>query len=92
MPQASPQRPASRRGVRQLSSAVRATGALIALTDTSWWPDDNEATFRNRQEDGMAALIAVATRAARYRMPPWGLTANVVGLSAISAGPMWHAR
>lgn len=68
MPQAGPQKPASRRGVRQLSSAVRATGALIALTttDTHWWPDVNEATFRNRQEVGMAALIAVATRAARY--------------------------
>jgi O-antigen/teichoic acid export membrane protein len=69
-----PQRPASGRGVRQLSSAVRATGALLALTDTSsaltattsWWPDVNEATFHNRQEVGMATLIAVAIRAARH--------------------------
>jgi O-antigen/teichoic acid export membrane protein len=76
-----PQRPASRRGVRQLSSAVRATGAHLALTDTSsaltdtssaltattsWWPDVNEATFHDRQEVGMAALLAIAMRAARY--------------------------
>ena len=69
-----PQRPASGRGVRQLSSAVRATGALLALTDTSsaltattsWWPDVDGATFHNRQEVGMAALIAVAIRAARH--------------------------
>jgi hypothetical protein len=69
-----PQRPASGRGVRQLSSAVRATGALLALTDTSsaltattsWWPNVNEATFHNRQEVGMAALIAIAIRAARH--------------------------
>lgn len=73
-PQAGPQRPASQRGVRQLSSAVRATGAHLALTDTSsaltdttsWFPDVNEATFNDRQEVGMAALIAVAIRAARY--------------------------
>jgi O-antigen/teichoic acid export membrane protein len=77
MPQAGTQKPTGRRGVRQLSSAVRATGAHLALTDTSstssalaattsWWPDVNEATFHNRQEVGMAALIAVAIRAARY--------------------------
>jgi O-antigen/teichoic acid export membrane protein len=66
MPQARPQMPTSRGDGRHLRSVVRATRANLALTDTSWWPDVNEATFRNRQEVGMATLIAIATRAARY--------------------------
>jgi O-antigen/teichoic acid export membrane protein len=32
-----------------------------ALAETSWWPDVDEATFRSRQQTGMAALIAIAT-------------------------------
>jgi hypothetical protein len=37
-----------------------------ALGDTSWWPDVDEPTFHARQDAGMAALIAVATHAARF--------------------------
>jgi O-antigen/teichoic acid export membrane protein len=51
---------------RHRSSAVRATAANPALTDTSWWPDASEATFHTRQEAGLAALIAIATHAARF--------------------------
>ena len=35
-----------------------------AITETNWWPDLDEATFRSRQEIGMAALIAIATQPA----------------------------
>jgi hypothetical protein len=45
---------------------VRATAANPALTDTSWWPDVNETTFHDRQDAGIAALIAIATHAARF--------------------------
>ena len=51
---------------RHQSSAVRATAANPALADTSWWPDATEATFHARQEAGLAALIAIATHAARF--------------------------
>ena len=51
---------------RHRRSAVAATAANPALGDTSWWPDVNEATFHARQETGMAALIAIATHAARF--------------------------
>jgi O-antigen/teichoic acid export membrane protein len=45
---------------------VAATTAHPALGDTSWWPDVDEPTFHARQDAGMAALIAVATHAARF--------------------------
>jgi O-antigen/teichoic acid export membrane protein len=51
---------------RHRGSVVRATAANPALTDTSWWPDVNEATFHARQDAGLAALIAIATHAARF--------------------------
>jgi O-antigen/teichoic acid export membrane protein len=51
---------------RYRRSAVAATAANPALGDTSWWPDVNEATFHARQDSGMAALIAIATHAARF--------------------------
>jgi len=51
---------------RHRRSAVAATAANLSLEDTSWWPDVNEATFRARQDAGLAALIAVATHAARF--------------------------
>ena len=47
-------------------SAVAATRRNKALTETNWWPDIDEATFRSRQEISMAALIAIATHAARF--------------------------
>jgi hypothetical protein len=65
-PASTPQVPTTRVGRRHRSSAVRATAANPALSDTSWWPDVNEATFHARQEAGMAALIAIATHAARF--------------------------
>jgi O-antigen/teichoic acid export membrane protein len=34
------------------------------LTDTRWWPGFDQANFRNRQESGMAALIALAEHGA----------------------------
>jgi hypothetical protein len=51
---------------RHRRSSVALTRGNPALTDTGWWPDADEATFRTRQESGMAALIAIATHAARY--------------------------
>ncbi len=45
---------------------VPATAANPAVSDTSWWPDVDEAAFHSRQEIGMAALIAIATHAARF--------------------------
>ena len=41
------------------------TRADRAVTDTSWWPDAVEQSFRARQEAGVAALIAIATHGAR---------------------------
>jgi O-antigen/teichoic acid export membrane protein len=58
--------PTSQERKRHRSSAVRATVANPVLADTSWWPDVNEATFHARQEAGMAALIAIATHAAKF--------------------------
>jgi len=46
--------------------AVAATAANKAVTDTDWWPDSSAETFRSRQEEGIAALIAIATQGARY--------------------------
>jgi O-antigen/teichoic acid export membrane protein len=51
---------------RHRRSALAATAANPALGDTSWWPDVNEATFHARQDAGLAALIAIATHAARF--------------------------
>jgi hypothetical protein len=51
---------------RHRRSSVAATRGNPILSDTGWWPDPDEATFRTRQESGMAALIAIATHAARY--------------------------
>jgi O-antigen/teichoic acid export membrane protein len=51
---------------RHRNSDIHATAANPALTDTSWWPDVNEATFHDRQEAGIAALVAIATHAARF--------------------------
>ena len=36
-----------------------------SIGETSWWPDIDEATFHSRQEMGMAALILMATQAAK---------------------------
>jgi O-antigen/teichoic acid export membrane protein len=47
-------------------TAVPVTRANPSLTETNWWPDIDEATFRSRQEEGMAALIVIATHAARF--------------------------
>jgi O-antigen/teichoic acid export membrane protein len=52
--------------VRHRRPAVAATSANRAMGDTSWWPDVDEPTFHARQDAGMAALIAVATHAARF--------------------------
>lgn len=41
------------------------TGSWRALNETNWWPDADEETFHERQEAAMAALIAMATHAAR---------------------------
>jgi O-antigen/teichoic acid export membrane protein len=43
-------------------TALRPTVAQPVLSETSQWPEN----FRNRQESGVAALIAIATHAARY--------------------------
>ncbi len=64
--QTTPQRSIGQVRGRHRPSAVRATAANPALTDTSWWPDVNEATFDTRQDAGIAALIAIATHAARF--------------------------
>lgn len=53
-------------GERHRRASVAVTRGNPILTDTGWWPDPDEATFRTRQESGMAALIAIATHAARY--------------------------
>jgi O-antigen/teichoic acid export membrane protein len=45
---------------------VLAAAAEPYPADSSWWPDEDEETFRNRQESGMEALIAVATHGARF--------------------------
>jgi hypothetical protein len=50
---------------RRHAGVVAATRASPVLADTSWWPDSDEATFRYRQEMGMATLIAIATQPAR---------------------------
>jgi hypothetical protein len=55
----------SRRGLHPYPT-VLATTAKPHLTDIAWWPDEDEQTFRGRQESGMEALIAVATHGARY--------------------------
>ncbi len=49
---------------RRPSAAVTRGNPL--LTDTGWWPDADEATFRARQQSSMAALIEIATHAAKY--------------------------
>jgi O-antigen/teichoic acid export membrane protein len=59
------QNPAATRHRHRRSTVPITTGNPI-LTDTSWWPDLNEAEFRARQESSMAALIAIATHAARF--------------------------
>lgn len=51
---------------RHRRSAAPETTVRQDPADTSWWPDADEATFRYRQETGMAALIEIATHAARY--------------------------
>jgi hypothetical protein len=48
------------------STAVSVTRANPVTGHAGWWPDVDEATFRARQETGMAALIAIATHAARF--------------------------
>jgi O-antigen/teichoic acid export membrane protein len=65
-PPTSPQREVGRQGRHRRTTAVPVTRATPAITDTDWWPDIDEATFRSRQETGMAALIAIATHAARF--------------------------
>lgn len=65
-PQPADSPPVAKGRGRHRQSAVAITRGNPALTDTSWWPDTDEATFRARQETGMAALIAIATHAARY--------------------------
>ncbi|TVZ07106.1 lipopolysaccharide biosynthesis protein [Trebonia kvetii] len=50
---------------RHRHSVVPVTAANPAPTDTSWSPGDDEAAFRARQRAGMAALLAIATHAAR---------------------------
>jgi hypothetical protein len=51
---------------RHRRSDAPGTTAKQDPADTSWWPDADEAVFRYRQETGMAALIEIATHAARY--------------------------
>ena len=36
------------------------------VAQTNWWPDIDEAAFRARQGEGIAALIATATQPARF--------------------------
>jgi O-antigen/teichoic acid export membrane protein len=60
------QRVQQSRGRHRHGALVETKTDLAAATDTTWWPDPDEATFRARQESGMAALIAIATHAARY--------------------------
>jgi O-antigen/teichoic acid export membrane protein len=47
-------------------SAGSVASANPAIRETTWWPDTDEETFRSRQEAGMAALIAIATHAAKF--------------------------
>ena len=48
---------------RRTAVPVTVTRANPAIAETNWWPDADEASFRSRQEMGIAALIAIATRA-----------------------------
>lgn len=66
MRRTTPQPSAAHGHGRHRHSAVPVTAANPALTDTSWSHGDDEATFRTRQEAGMAALLAIATHAARF--------------------------
>jgi O-antigen/teichoic acid export membrane protein len=61
----SPSQPRVARRRPRHASVVAATKANPVLADTGWWPDSDEATFRYRQEMGMAALMAIATQPAR---------------------------
>jgi O-antigen/teichoic acid export membrane protein len=55
------------RGARHRNAAVRTTTPIPGLNDPSlWWPDANETRFHARQEAGVAALLAIATHAARF--------------------------
>lgn len=45
--------------------AASAAKSKSPMGETSWWPDIDEATFHSRQEMGMAALISMATQAAK---------------------------
>jgi O-antigen/teichoic acid export membrane protein len=45
---------------------VRVTVANPALKETTWWQSPENAGFRAQQESGVAALIAIATHAARF--------------------------
>lgn len=50
-------------------TAVPVTKADSAITDTNWWPDIDETTFRSRQEMGVAALISIARLAVGLKPP-----------------------
>ena len=57
--------PGAHRGNRRSAAFIAATRANPVLSDTGWLPANDEASFRHRQEMGMAALIAIATQPAR---------------------------
>jgi hypothetical protein len=59
-------RPGSGGGGRHTRAALQATRIQPILDEDTWLSDVDEATFRKRQEAGMAALIAIATHAARF--------------------------
>jgi hypothetical protein len=63
---APPQARADRGHGRFRHPATAVTAADRALRETGEWADVDEATFHTRQEAGMAALIAIATHAARF--------------------------
>jgi hypothetical protein len=63
--------PQARRTVRSQGNyrrltAVSETRVNPVVTETNWWPDLNEETFRSRQEMGMAALLSIATHSVRF--------------------------
>jgi O-antigen/teichoic acid export membrane protein len=65
-PAAPPRTSAAHGNGHRRHRAAAVTTADRALRNTGEWADVDEATFHTRQEAGMAALIAIATHAARF--------------------------
>jgi hypothetical protein len=65
-PATPPQTRAAHGNGRRRHPVAAVTAADRALRATGEWADVDETTFHTRQEAGLAALIAIATHAARF--------------------------